>query len=161
MINIIVAYNKKRVIGTKDNTIPWYIKEDFKHFKETTLNSSVIMGHNTWKSLPLKPLKNRFNIVMTRNHKNFDFEGNTENIAACNNIRESLILAKQESKSGETFIIGGEQIYNLFLPFVERVIASEINNDADGCFLFPELNWNKKEIKSFRDFKVFEYTKLN
>lgn len=164
MLNVIVAYNKKRVIGTKDNTIPWYIKEDLQHFKETTLNSSVIMGHNTWQSLPsaFKPLSNRFNIIMTRNHRYFDFEKNTKNIAACGDIYEAISLGKQESKSGEVYVIGGEQIYRLFLPVVEKVIASEIDNDFDGCFFFPELpNWNKKLLKMFKDFRVFEYIKLN
>ena len=69
MATIIVAYDEDRAIA-KDGKIPWHIPEDLKHFKETTLNRAIIMGRKTWDSLPLKfrPLPNRMNIVLTRQH---------------------------------------------------------------------------------------------
>ena len=66
-INMIVAMCLNRGIGYK-NSIPWYIPEDFKFFKNNTTqinNSGIVMGKNTWLSLPKKPLKNRENIILS------------------------------------------------------------------------------------------------
>ena len=65
MRGILVATSPEGVIG-KDNTIPWYYSEDLKRFKRLTIGKTVIMGRNTWESLPIKPLPERRNIVITR-----------------------------------------------------------------------------------------------
>ena len=65
MRGILVATSPEGVIG-KDNTIPWYYPEDLKRFKRLTIGKNVIMGRNTWESLPIKPLPERRNIVITR-----------------------------------------------------------------------------------------------
>ena len=69
-INIIAAMAKNRVIG-RGNKLPWHIPQDLKHFKRLTSkkNSAVVMGRNTWESLPIKPLPNRRNYILTK--KNF------------------------------------------------------------------------------------------
>ena len=67
-ISLIVAYANQRVIG-KNNRMPWHLPEDLAHFKRTTLGAPVIMGRKTWESIPkkFKPLKNRLNVVLSRN----------------------------------------------------------------------------------------------
>ena len=69
---IIAAVAKNNVIG-KNNKIPWYIKDDFKHFRELTTNHPIIMGKNTFLSLPKKPLPNRTNIVLTFKDDDFSY----------------------------------------------------------------------------------------
>ena len=71
MIQIIVAYDKNRVIGNKGN-LPWSIPSDLRHFKEITLGGVLIMGRKTYESIG-KPLENRFTIVISKT-KNFSFE---------------------------------------------------------------------------------------
>ena len=73
-MNLIIACDINNGIG-KENKLPWKIKEDLKYFRKVTTRTDfptqkniVIMGWNTWKSIG-KPLKNRINIVMSRNHK--------------------------------------------------------------------------------------------
>jgi dihydrofolate reductase len=70
-IIIIAAIAKNNVIG-KDNKIPWYIKEDFLHFKKLTTNHPIIMGKNTFLSLPKKPLPKRTNIVLVFKEDDFN-----------------------------------------------------------------------------------------
>ena len=65
MKGILVATSPENVIG-KDNAIPWHYSEDLKRFKRLTIGKTVIMGRKTWESLPLKPLPDRRNIVITR-----------------------------------------------------------------------------------------------
>ncbi len=65
MRGILVAISPEGVIG-KDNSIPWHYSEDLKRFKSLTLDKTVIMGRRTWESLPVKPLPERRNIVITR-----------------------------------------------------------------------------------------------
>ena len=66
MINIIVAMTKDQGIGY-NNKLPWYIPDDLKRFKKLTSNSVIVMGRKTWDSLPIKPLPNRINYVLSKN----------------------------------------------------------------------------------------------
>ena len=77
-IKFIVAQSKNRVIGN-NNTIPWYVPEDLKRFRDLTLHSIVVMGRKTFESLPNGPLKNRINIVITNNPKDVLYENKNKN----------------------------------------------------------------------------------
>jgi len=100
MISIIVAISKNYAIG-KNNELLWHIPEDLKHFKELTTNKVVIMGQKTFESLPIKPLPNRINIVITDDRK-FKYEG----VYKSYSIESALKRAKKLSKKEEIFIIG-------------------------------------------------------
>src|ERR1700759_4767367 len=67
MITLVLAMAKNGVIG-KDGAIPWRISDDLKRFKQLTVGKTVVMGRKTWDSLPKRPLPDRTNIVLTRNH---------------------------------------------------------------------------------------------
>ncbi len=86
------------------------IPVDKAFFKEKTIGKTVIMGRKTYESLPVKPLPSRRNIVLTR--KNMVYEG----VEICHNINDVLNIIENEKKS-DIFVIGGEQIYSLLLPF--------------------------------------------
>ena len=89
-IILIAAIANKRVIGKKGK-IPWYLKEDLRHFKKLTSGSAVIMGRKTYESIG-KPLPNRINIVLTRNPKNFS------NIKEVTSTQEALKVALKTNK---------------------------------------------------------------
>lgn len=108
MVTIIVAYNQNFVIGNNLGKVPWHIPDDLKFFKETTMGHACIMGRKTWDSIPPKyrPLPGRFNIIVTRGHRNFDFpNGQSEKMAACADIETAIALGRQFTE-GEVFITG-------------------------------------------------------
>lgn len=122
-INMIVAVNKNGIIGN-NNSLPWpHNKEDMKWFKTHTLGSSVIMGRKTLESIG-KPLKNRYNFVLTRKG-----EG-VPSVIPCRSMDDALINAR--THNNKVFIIGGLQIYKLFLPKTDRVYLSIIDDKSLG-----------------------------
>lgn len=120
---MIVATDLRNGIG-KNNELPWHLSEDLKRFKTITTGHPIVMGRKTWESLPKKPLPERQNIVLTHD-KNYSAQGAT----VINNINE----IKQVVEPGqEVFIIGGAEIYNLFLPLVSKIYLTLIW-DWFGC----------------------------
>lgn len=169
MITIIVAYNGKGVIGNNLGKVPWHIPADMKFFKDTTMGHACVMGRKTWESIPLKyrPLPGRYNVVVTRGHRGFDFPpGSSETMAACVDVETAIRHAKQFSPGGEVFITGGAQIYNYCLEhnLVDLVLASEIKNhlDVEGAAFFPnlkELGWKGEILETHDEFDVVAYKK--
>ena len=135
MYEIVVACNQQMVIG-KDNTIPWKIKEDLRMFQELTTNHIVVMGRKTYESLPIKPLKNRYNIVLTSNPDKY--VSKHENLAFTNMENVSNIIENQTKKWGEqVFIIGGSDIYRYFLDKCDKLHITMIDKEVDGDTFFP------------------------
>jgi dihydrofolate reductase len=148
MITLIVAMDPHNGIGI-DGKLPWHIKEDLKLFKERTLNHKVVMGRKTYESIG-KPLPNRENIVVTRNQSISDIE----NVKIIHNLE--VFLSENEKTEEEIFIIGGAEIYQVALPYANRLAISHINKSYNCDTFFPMFNSNKyKETESikFDDFK--------
>ncbi len=134
-ISIIVALgDKTRAIG-KNGGLIWQIPEDIKRFKELTLNHPVIMGRKTWESIPEKfrPLKNRMNIVITRNS---DFVA----IGAikAESFERALEIAVKSPGSGKIFVIGGAEIYSQALQAADTLHLTLVQSDEKGDVFFPE-----------------------
>jgi dihydrofolate reductase len=128
MISIIVAIGKNKAIGRK-NQLLWDIPEDMRHFRETTAGHTVIMGEKTFLSIG-HPLPKRKNIVVTLD-KNFQADGVE--------IRYSLddVLQEYKNKEEEVFVIGGGIIYNLSLPYADKLYLTIVDDapvDADTFF---------------------------
>ena len=139
MISIIVAIANNNVIG-KNNQLPWYYKNDLKHFKDITTNHTVVMGRNTFDSIILrnsKPLPNRKNVVVTRN---VDFK--YPDVVVINDFLEYL----KENHKEEIFIIGGNQIYKESLPYANRLYITHIKKDHEGDIYFPEYEKEDFEL---------------
>lgn len=162
MVTIIVAFDESRVIGF-NNQLPWRLKDDLRHFKKQTLRHPIIMGRKTWDSLPMQPLTNRTNIVMTRNPelevvKNVILKGGL----VADSPGNAILLAKVQRPNSEMFVIGGEQIYRTFLDagLVDRVLASEVHGRHQGDAFFPPLEgWEKGLLETYDSFNIVEYTK--
>jgi len=139
MISIIVAIGKNRAIG-RNNQLLWDIPEDMDHFRKITTGHTVIMGEKTFHSIG-KPLPNRKNIVVTLDY-NFQAEGVE--------VRYSLdeVLREYKNKEEEVFVIGGGMIYNLALPYADKLyltIVEDAPEDADT--FFGDYSAFKKVVK--------------
>ena len=147
IISIVVAVNSSdRSIG-KNNQLLWSIPEDMKHFREVTTGHPVIMGRKTFDSIPKKfrPLPGRKNIVVTR-----DSNWSYENVVSATSI-ESAIEKAKEFDDQEIFIIGGEQIYKLGLPYADRLYITVVETDLKGDTFFPEYTGDFTKVISEKD----------
>ncbi|MGH1464994.1 MAG: dihydrofolate reductase [Cognatishimia sp.] len=130
MISLIVARARNGAIG-KDNDIPWYAPEDLQFFKRETLGGAIIMGRNTWESLPFKPLKNRLNLVVSSQG------GLGEHCFA--SISEAVAFAQAEGYQ-RLYGIGGAGIYTEMLEMADRLLVTEVDLDIpDADTFFPEF----------------------
>jgi dihydrofolate reductase len=170
----IVAYDINRGIS-KNGSIPWKISEDMRFFKNTTLKNVVIMGKNTFVSLNYKPLKDRLNIVITRKpelyfnytteHSNLMFTDN-ENIHL-DIIRNSNEYANRFyflNKHFKIFFIGGEQIYNSFIPLCHTVWVTQIKHNYECDLKFSrdmenDSTFNREIVKTTEIYDIIKYTK--
>ena len=127
-ISIIVAMSQNSVIGLK-NELPWHISEDLKNFRKITINHSVIMGRKTYDSIG-KPLKDRNNIVISRN-ASLVIDG----VEVVNSFENAI---SKTNESSETFIIGGGQIYSIALPIATHMYITKVDGIFDGDAFFPD-----------------------
>lgn len=142
-MNIIVAADKNWGIGKSGDLLD-HISEDMKFFKDKTINKVVIMGKNTFLSLPNeKPLPERKNIVLTHD-KTFKREG----ITVCESIEKAIEEAKRDYNDEDIFFIGGEQVYSAAVDFCNIAYITKIDNEyeADRFLVnFDELEgWHIK-----------------
>ena len=127
---IMAAIGKNGELG-KDNDLIWHLKEDLKFFKEKTINHKVVMGYNTFKSLP-KLLVNRTHIVLT--HHDID----NKDVLVFNNFND--LINYLNNLDEDIYIIGGSKIYDLFMPLVDELILTEIDDKSDADVYFPKFN---------------------
>jgi len=167
MVSIIVAASSNLVIG-KDNDLPWHIPSDLKLFKDLTHGKRVIMGRNTWESIPKKfrPLPNRENIIFTR-----DVNYVAEGAIVMNNL--DLVIKDIERNpsshiSEEEFIIGGAEIYKKFFTIADKLYMTEVLGEIQGNTYLEGFNpeeWeliNMSEVLEENGFKFIfkEYIKI-
>ncbi len=159
-ISMIAALANNNVIGNK-GTLPWHLKNDFAWFVKNTKNKIVVMGRKNYEDIIRytkgKPLKDRVNIVLTT-QEDFDHEG----FLVFHSVEEILMNFPNE----DLMIIGGTQIYNLFLPICTELILTEIKKDYEGDTFFP--NWDRalfkevyrencQENEVYYDFVIYEH----
>jgi dihydrofolate reductase len=157
-ITIFVAASENLVIGYK-NALPWHISEDLKHFKQITINHSVVMGRKTFESIG-KPLKERRNIVVSRD-RTLKIDG----VEVVNSLDEAIHRTKNEN---EIFIIGGEQIYKIAMPIATHMHITKVYNNIKGDAFFPAFDENEWKILTQKDsetneglkFSFIEYQKI-
>jgi len=131
MLSLIVAVSENGVIG-KDNDLLWHLPDDLKHFKRTTRGHHVIMGRKTFESQGSRPLPKRTNIIITRN-AHYQAEG----CLVVHSLDEALARVEDDQ---EPFIIGGEKIYRMALPRVERIYLTRVHATVEGDTFFPETD---------------------
>lgn len=156
MISLIVACTKNRVIGI-NNSIPWHISEDFKHFKNYTMGKTILMGKNTFFSIG-KPLKGRKTIVVC-NDENLKLP--YEEVIVEKDLFE--VLKKYQKTNEELVVCGGATIYKLALPYVDKLVISEVKKEYKGDAYFCEFEneYNLISKKEYEEFilKIYERRK--
>jgi dihydrofolate reductase / thymidylate synthase len=159
--SIVLAKTLKNGIGFH-NELPWKLSGDLKRFKELTLHSTVIMGWNTFQSLPYKPLKQRQNIILSKSHNQSEVEKYVDTFVV-NNFKAALQLAKND----KIFVIGGSRVFNLALnhPSCTKIFVTNVLNDI-ACDVFinpiPETKYEivcQNEVQKENDiyFQYIEY----
>ena len=162
-LNMIVAIGNNYEIGCQ-NELLCHLPNDLKHFKNVTSGHTVIMGENTYLSLPHKPLAGRKNIVLTLN--------TMQTYAACHmaySIEQALALSQNDEK---VFIMGGASIYKQFLPMVSTLYLTKIHADFPNAdAFFPKLDFsewqlqenieNKADEKHLYDYSFCIYKRIN
>jgi len=155
MIALIWAEDKNKGIG-KDNKLPWNIKAEMNHFRNTTRESVVVMGRKTFESIG-RPLPKRINIVLTTN-PSYKVEG----CLVFNSVKEILDYYKTSLQDKNMFVIGGKQVYQSFLPYANKLIISKIHNTYD-CDTYMDISYSSfklvSEDKSNSEFAIETYEK--
>jgi len=132
-VSIIASRSINGVIGS-NGAIPWSIPRDIARAKALTAGKTVIMGRKTWDSLPLKPLTDRLNIVLTKNY--FSKIKDAE-------ISHDLDRIIKNVHADEIFIIGGAEIYAQAMPYANKMYITEVLTFSDGDTYFPSFDHNE------------------
>lgn len=145
MITLIVGRDCNGAIG-KDNDIPWNAPEDLDFFRGETLGGAVVMGRNTWESLPFKPLKNRLNIVVTAQSGLGDVTVSSV---------EDAIQAGYDAGYQRIYSMGGASIYKAMMPLADRLLITEIDVEVEApdTFFpaFSEEDWVLVQTRTLRE----------
>lgn len=137
-LSIIVAIAKNNAIG-KENRLLWHLSDDLKRFKKLTTGHTLIMGRNTFLSLPNGALPNRRHIVITDIRKEA-FEG----CEMAHSIEQAIELAGNKE---ECFVIGGGMVYAQFLPVVGRLYLTRVHASFEADTFFPVIDYDAwKEV---------------
>ncbi len=129
-LSLITAFDKNQLIGN-GNALPWNIPEDLAYFKKLTSGNTIVMGRKTYESIG-RPLPNRRNIILSRNISS------SPDVEVFNDYQQILQLSVNEP----IFVIGGSEIYRLFLPFANALYITYIDDEFQGDTYFPPINFD-------------------
>lgn len=133
MIALVAAMGRNRVIG-KDGKMPWHLPSDLAHFRRLTTGQIVVMGRKTFESIG-RPLPDRRNVILSRDPQ--------LRIAGCDVVHSiGDVLAMERP----LYVIGGAEVYRLFLPFADSLYLTRIHADFEGDAYFPELRESEWEL---------------
>ena len=147
-INMIWAQDINNAIG-KNGDLPWRIPEDLKNFKNITNNATIIMGRKTWDSLPIKPLPNRRNIVISSMEQ--------QDVESYTSIEKCIDLLTNTEKDLDVYIIGGMSIYKFFYEYANTLYITFIDQSYPDTDTFFPISL--KQIKS--DFNLESKTDID
>jgi dihydrofolate reductase len=133
----IVAASENWVIG-HNQKLPWHIKEDFLFFKRTTMNKPMLMGRKTFESIG-KPLPGRLSVVLSREPSTPEPR---EDVFFVKSLSEAsdYLRSKSSQWGHEVFVIGGAQIYELTLPWVQRIYLTKVHRSIEGDAFYPKVD---------------------
>ncbi|WP_424004571.1 dihydrofolate reductase [Haloarcula salina] len=179
-LHLVVAADENNVIG-RDGGVPWHYPEDVRQYKARIAGHPVILGRRTFDSM--ESLDDCYTVVLTSDES---LSADAENVAYVTTPRAAVEAAARAAESGGfgtaedaaaerdsdaptargdesrtpvAYVIGGEAVYDLFLPFAEKVFLSRIRERNEGDRYFPDLgdDWTEVDRKSYDGFDVIEY----
>ena len=161
MLTLIAAKTKNNVIGLK-NSLPWKQKHDMQRFKALTYGKTVVMGRKTYDSMGSKPLVDRENIIISKAAE-YDrhFMENGQVITILNTIYPILHEQNISRMSEEVFVIGGAMIYELFLPYANKIHLTELDCELDGDAFFPKLDSKQWKLIATESYSKDEHNQYD
>lgn len=138
IISFIVAMDEQRGIGL-NNQLPWHLPADLAFFKRITSGHTILMGRKTYESIG-RPLPKRRNVILTRDHS-FAAEG----CEIVHSVDEALERYGTDAEKGELFVIGGAEVFRLFMPYADKMYITQIAHQFEADTFFDELDlsmWN-------------------
>lgn len=138
-IALIVAMSENGVIGNQ-NKLPWHLPEELKYFREKTQDKPVIMGRKTFESMGNKPLPNRLNIILSH-----ALRFTAPDCKIAHSVEDAL---KSAGDCEEIMVMGGAEIYEVFLPVASRIYLTVIHQTYAGDTVFPTVDWQTWKILS-------------
>ena len=142
MISIIANVARNRAIGFKNKLIYW-LPNDMKRFKSLTTGHTIIMGRNTYLSLPKGALPNRRNIVLSRQYRS----GGFPNPPGCETFASLEEALKHCAADEDIYIIGGASVYRQAMPIADRLCLTEVDDTpAEADTFFPSYKDDWKEV---------------
>jgi dihydrofolate reductase len=154
MIAAIAAVDMNFGIGF-ENQLLAHIPEDLQYFKQLTTGKVVVMGSNTWASLPKKPLPNRYNIIITRNPV-YDEEADNYRFHTWDEVKDFLATTTRD-----VFIIGGGRVYEELLPYCDKIYLTYICKEFENVdTYFPDFfenEWKETEVSEMKKHNGIQY----
>lgn len=135
---IIAAITADGVIG-RDGGMPWHYPADMGHFERTTTGHWCVMGRRTYESFPRRPLRNRTNIVLTRDHGYHV----APRVVVRDNLQAAIAFAVA-SDALKLFVVGGARVYEEALPHVDEMVLTHIPVQVEGDTYFPA--WDAQQF---------------
>lgn len=150
---------------SKNGIIPWVSKKDMQFFVSKTKHHIVVMGINTFFSLPesVRPLKNRFNIVLTSRYREYnDLTGKYDNLIFTDNLETYLKTLPPRWRDQKVFIIGGKSVYEKYIPLCETVWVSKLKQDYScDCIMnydfAREGKWIQECVEEDDELAIYKY----
>lgn len=157
-ITAIMACDPDGVVGL-NNSLPWFCKEELEHFRKVTRHSCLIMGYETYLSMPKSAFEDKKALVLSRNRK---VTFSNPNILILRNIESVLSFAK-EHKRLRYFLIGGAGLVHEFIDrgLVQEFLLSKLKQryQGDKFLSLSKLDrYRVKNIEPFNDFTIYTYT---
>lgn len=159
-INLVVAASQNNVIGAAGR-LPWHLSDDLKRFKTLTMGKPIVMGRKTFESIG-RALPGRQNIVMTTQK---DYVA-----AGCDVVASPEAAVITAAPGSDIMVIGGGEVYQLFLPRADRIYLTRVHTEVDGDTFFPEIaasDWQETARDEFmagdhndHDFAVIRYDRV-
>jgi len=166
-IYIVVAADENNVIGLEGG-VPWHYPEYVRQYKERIAGHPVILGRRTFESMD--PLSDCYTVVLTSDDSR---SADSETVEYVTSPKGAVEAANRAASSGwadddsaggsdsppATYVIGGEAVYDIYLPFADRVFLSRIHERNEGDRYFPDLGeeWTELSRESYDGFDVIEY----
>ena len=146
-IHLIWAQDENGGIG-KNGKLPWHISEDLINFKKLTLGSIIIMGRTTWESLPIRPLPERRNIVLSSKM--------LSDIECYPSVEECVKILNDEGIE-KFFVMGGSMVYRNFIHRADELHITQVNEITEGIDTYFPVSM----LKIKNEFEKINETKLN
>lgn len=139
-LSLVAAIGKNNELGL-DNHLIWKIKEDLSFYRRITLHQNIIMGRKTFESMPLSALEKREIFVLSR--KPLDMYYNVHSYSNIEQLLNYISLTENEN----FIVVGGAQIYEAFLPHVDTMYLTQIEDYASADTYFPDIDINDWKIE--------------